>query len=277
MAEKTTKAYGVAAAVRRARAKAKQVVSRGKATPEEPPKADQEEQATATAPAPAPAPEPAPAAEATAQEPPKRKRGRPKGSKNKPKPEAQIKAVPPKRRGRPPKKAQAAEGAEAPPKRKPGRPKGSKNKTQAQKAAEERAKAIARAAKAGKMAARRRKGRGKELAAQATEKVKQAKASSRREPTTGQSAPPIPLRIRQLNRKERDVLARLNGAGTGAREVCTIGSLAVDCFGNFPPKQANSWVRNSLRRLVQGQLVEKVDRGSYRVSEVGRQKLTRAA
>lgn len=273
MAEKTTKASGVAEAVRRARAKARRVVSRGKAAPEENPKAEQEEPVTMAAPTRV-------IPEASKEAPPKRKPGRPKGSKNKPesKPEekAEIKAVPPRRRVRPSKEVQA-EKSEAPPKRKPGRPKGSKNKTQAQKAAEERAKRIARAAKAGKKAAQRRKGRGKAQAERATEKVRKAKEGPRKPPTTGQSAPPIALRLRQLNAKEQDVLNRLNGTGTGTREVCTIASLAVDCFGNFPPKQANSWVRNSLRRLMQGQLIEKVDRGSYRVSELGRRKLTKAA
>lgn len=272
--------------MRRARAKARRVVSRGKASPEEPPKTEQEEPVTTVAAVPEapPAAPPSVSSEAAADTPPKRKRGRPKGAKNKPKPKtdqkagdsAGIKAVPPRRRVRP-SKATQSESAEALPKRKPGRPKGSKNKTQLEKAAEERAKEIAKAARAGKLAAQRRKGRGKKLAAKATERVKKAKEGPRKPPTTGQSAPPIALRMRQLNAKERDVLVRLNGSGTGAREVCTIASLAVDCFGNFPPKQANSWVRNSLRRLMQGQLIEKVDRGSYRVSELGRRKLTKAA
>jgi len=96
-------------------------------------------------------------------------------------------------------------------------------------------------------------------------------------PTSGQSGPPLELSVEGLNTKEAKIFEALNGTGSGVREIISIEDLASTCFKSRGKKQANSWVRNSLRRLVQGGLVEKVERGKYRVSEAGRKKLARAA
>ena len=96
-------------------------------------------------------------------------------------------------------------------------------------------------------------------------------------PVSGQSGPPIELSVEGLNSKEGKVFAALNGPGSGVRTVLTITELSETCFKSRGKKQANSWTRNSLRRLVQAGLVEKVDRGRYRVSDAGRKKLARAA
>jgi hypothetical protein len=96
-------------------------------------------------------------------------------------------------------------------------------------------------------------------------------------PTTGQSAAPIELSVAGLNAKESKVLGALNGSGAGLRAVLTITELATACFKSQSKKKSNSWTRNSLRRLVQAGLVEKVERGKYRVSAAGRKKLAKAA
>lgn len=96
-------------------------------------------------------------------------------------------------------------------------------------------------------------------------------------PTSGQSAPTKELSVDGLNAKEAKVFAALNGEGAGVRAILTITELAESCFKSQGKKRSNSWVRNSLRRLVQGGLAEKVERGKYRVSEAGRKKLARAA
>lgn len=103
------------------------------------------------------------------------------------------------------------------------------------------------------------------------------KGAEQKTPTSGQSAPPIELSSDALNAKEAKVLAALNGSGSGVRPVMTITDLAAECFKSQSKKRANSWVRNSLRRLVQSGLIEKVERGKYRVSEAGRKGLARAA
>lgn len=101
--------------------------------------------------------------------------------------------------------------------------------------------------------------------------------AKRKDPTSGQSAPPIELSLDALNAKEKLVLAILNGKGSGVRDVISIADIAAECFMTEDQKRANSWTRNSLRRLVQGGLVEKADRGKYRVSVSARRRLARAA
>lgn len=99
----------------------------------------------------------------------------------------------------------------------------------------------------------------------------------KKEPTSGQSAPPIELSVDGLNSKEAKVFHLLNGEGAGVRTIMTIAEIAGTCFKSQSKKRSNSWARNSLRRLVQGGLVEKVERGKYRVTDAGRKKLARAA
>lgn len=100
-------------------------------------------------------------------------------------------------------------------------------------------------------------------------------AQPSRVPTSGQSGPPIKLEFEKLNDKERKIVEYLDGAGTGPRSIITIPRLAAVCFKAEADSeaQAASWVRNSLRRLVRGEWVEKFVRGSYRISQKGRMKL----
>jgi len=102
------------------------------------------------------------------------------------------------------------------------------------------------------------------------------KRSSKKAPKS-KSKTKTKLSVSQLNEKEELVLSILNGAGSGIRLILTIAELAETCFKSQGPKQSNSWVRNSLRRLVQQGLVEKTDRGKYRVSDAGRRGLAKAA
>ena len=88
---------------------------------------------------------------------------------------------------------------------------------------------------------------------------------------------PKKFSIDQLNEKEELVLATLNGAGSGVRPIITIAELAEQCFKAQGAKQGNSWARNSLRRLVLEGLVEKMDRGKYRIAEPTRRSLAKAA
>ena len=107
-------------------------------------------------------------------------------------------------------------------------------------------------------------------------KAKGAKASKGK-PTTGQSGPEIEVKTEDLNAKESKVLDLLNGKGEGARETVTIPELTKVFKNTADTKaQANSWVRNSLRRLVTSGLVEKLERGSYRIAERARKRLQRA-
>jgi hypothetical protein len=109
--------------------------------------------------------------------------------------------------------------------------------------------------------------------------IKQAKIlNPTKVPTSGQSAPPITLEWDKLNAKERKLIEFLDGSGTGVRSIVTIPQLAAECFFGVAETeaQANSWVRNSLRRLARGgdsDWVEKFVRGSYRISVRGRMKL----
>ena len=115
------------------------------------------------------------------------------------------------------------------------------------------------------------KGKGKKGA-------KRAKSARKDKPTTGQSAPHVNVDLDALNDKELKVLGAVNGKGEGAREEITIPNLTKVFKNTAATKaQANSWVRNSLRRLVTGEYVEKLQRGVYRMTEKGRKRLSRAA
>lgn len=108
--------------------------------------------------------------------------------------------------------------------------------------------------------------------------AKGAKKSAKDKATTGQSAPHHDLPVDDLNAKELKLVNAINGKGTGSREEITIPDLIKVFQPSADTKaQANSWVRNSLRRLVTGELIEKTARGVYRVTEKGRKRLARAA
>lgn len=86
-------------------------------------------------------------------------------------------------------------------------------------------------------------------------------------PTSGQSGPRLSLEKKSLNGKEEKLVASL---AADANPV-PINALAAQCFPEEGSK-GNSWVRNSLRRLVRGNWVEKVGAGTYRLTDEGRAK-----
>jgi Mn-dependent DtxR family transcriptional regulator len=74
------------------------------------------------------------------------------------------------------------------------------------------------------------------------------------------------------------VLELLNGDGSGSRAVMTISEMAETLWAKGKGKKvANSWVRNSLRRLMRAGLIEKVERGKFRISASGRKGATQQA
>lgn len=118
----------------------------------------------------------------------------------------------------------------------------------------------------------------KALKAKGKKGAKAAKAARKDKPTTGQSAPHVDVKLDELNDKELKVLGAVNGKGEGQREEITIPDLTKVFKNTAATKaQANSWVRNSLRRLITGEYVEKMQRGLYRMTEKGRKRLSRAA
>lgn len=104
--------------------------------------------------------------------------------------------------------------------------------------------------------------------------------SKKNAPTSGQSGPEIELSVSDLNPRELRVVMFLNqsgqfGAGTGKRQDFTIVEMAMGCWKSKSKAQANSWVRNSLRRLVTSGLIEKQERGLYRVAQKTRNALAK--
>lgn len=143
-----------------------------------------------------------------------------------------------------------------------------------------------RAVKGGKKTTKRKPTK-KKSAAKATKKrtstkkkgtTKRAstKAAKTDKPSSGQSGPSLDLPVEKISAKEMKIVEVLDGEGAGTREIWTIDELAEECFKSKSKKQGNSWVRNSLRRLVRGNVVEKVERGQYRISDSGRKKLARS-
>lgn len=101
-------------------------------------------------------------------------------------------------------------------------------------------------------------------------------------PSSGQSGPELDLEVSDLNPRELRVVMFLNqsgqfGDGSGKRTDFTIAEIAAGCWKNKPKAQANSWARNCLRRLVRSSLIEKQDRGVYRVSQKTRNALAKVA
>jgi hypothetical protein len=108
-------------------------------------------------------------------------------------------------------------------------------------------------------------------------KAPKATKETKEKPSTGQSGPPLELKIEELNSKELKLFHWIDPQGEGVRPEMTIKELAK-AFKNTAETvaQANSWARNCLRRLVTGKFVEKLQRGVYRVSEPGRKRANRA-
>lgn len=69
-----------------------------------------------------------------------------------------------------------------------------------------------------------------------------------------------------LSPKERRILRAFKWARNGKR---TLTELAERCWSSLNPVKANSWTRNSIRRLVAGSYIEKVGKGTYRLTEIG--------
>jgi len=90
---------------------------------------------------------------------------------------------------------------------------------------------------------------------------------------TGQSGPPLNLTGAKLNPKEKRVLAVLESDANALPLV----TLALACFPEEDAKKANSWVRNSLRRLVRGEWVARVGEGTYQITETGRRRMPGAS
>jgi hypothetical protein len=127
------------------------------------------------------------------------------------------------------------------------------------KTAKKTAKKVAK--KTAKVAAKKTKA-AKKTPAKASKPAKKAASS----PSSGQSGPAVDLLRDRLNDKEIRVVTVLSGD----LNPVPINALATNCFADQPVTQANSWVRNSLRRLVRGKWVDKVGKGTYRLSDVGR-------
>jgi hypothetical protein len=126
------------------------------------------------------------------------------------------------------------------------------------------------------MAAKRSKRTTKKSTARKSKKVaklrkarvagpKPAKKPRSATPTSGQSGPPLNLVKAKLNSKEEKVVAVLSA---DANPV-PLNGLAALAFGSEKVGTANSWVRNSLRRLVRAGWVTKVGKGTYRLTELG--------
>lgn len=119
----------------------------------------------------------------------------------------------------------------------------------------------------------------KEKKVEKKDKVEKAEKKEKKTPTSGQSAPPIEdLEYAKLNSKEQKVLECVAGDNKGERKQKSLADVAEECFVATQKRgkaQANSWVRNSLRRLVRGGWLEKVERGTYRITEKGRKRMLR--
>lgn len=100
--------------------------------------------------------------------------------------------------------------------------------------------------------------------------AKTKKAHHAEKPHTGQSGPKMALHWTELNKKEQRVVNVLKDE----LNPMPINSLASACFPKAASaSQSNSWVRNSLRRLVCAEWVQKVGRGTYRLSAATRARL----
>jgi hypothetical protein len=97
----------------------------------------------------------------------------------------------------------------------------------------------------------------------ATKKKVAKKAATPAEVASGQSGPKV--KITKVNAKEAKVLSQLNH-GSDPLKISDIAK----CFKGKTKAQANSWVRNSLRRLVRGGLVKQVSRGTYTLTAKGK-------
>jgi len=103
-----------------------------------------------------------------------------------------------------------------------------------------------------------------------TEDLRKVPRDKRPAPTTGQSGNPIDLPWVQLNKDERKVVEHLDGGGNGSRNILNIKEIGKKA--SLEPL----CVRNAMRRLVRGDWVENVERGTYRVTQGGRARFAKA-
>lgn len=157
-----------------------------------------------------------------------------------------------------------------------------KEKTVATKKAKKTAAKPAKKAKA-KAAPKAKAAKAKTSKAPKAKKAAKPKAVAKKAPKaakpktdvphSGQSGPVIEdLPFEKLNDKEKKVMDVLSEATT-----MSIADIAGAAFKSKPKAQANSWVRNSLRRLVRGSFVEKTDRGEYKATALGKRRTKAAA
>jgi hypothetical protein len=95
---------------------------------------------------------------------------------------------------------------------------------------------------------------------------------------TGQTGPAIEVPVEDLNHKEKKVLQGLNGTGRGRRGELKIQEIGDEAFPRESKERRNSWVRNSLRRLVRAGLAEHGEEkgdGTYQISLEGRASLAK--
>jgi len=98
-------------------------------------------------------------------------------------------------------------------------------------------------------------------------------------PTSGQSSPPKEIPWKELGAGGKKIVKTFNGSGNGVRDVLNIEEV------HQATGLTKLEIRNTLRKLVQGQWVEKVPeiitdigeikavKGYYRVTEDGRAKI----
>ena len=137
--------------------------------------------------------------------------------------------------------------------------------------AKAKAKAVPKAKASGKAKPAKAKAKakaGKVKTPKAVKKAKKVTKAKSAKPTSGQSGPALELEAADLNKNETKLLCSF-GAYKGGEEI-SIAELAKETFATKPKAQANSWTRNSLRRLVRGGLVEKTERGTYKLTKAGR-------
>jgi hypothetical protein len=84
----------------------------------------------------------------------------------------------------------------------------------------------------------------------------------------GQNGTELTLKADDLNPNEKKVIGAFNK--DGVRESKTLAAIAASAYPTRKRAQANSWVRNSLRRLVRAKLVERTARGTYCLTKKGR-------
>ncbi len=135
------------------------------------------------------------------------------------------------------------------------------------------AKAKPKKPAAKKAVAKKAKKPVKKVAAKKVVAKKPAKKPVPKKPSSGQSGPPIDdLTYEKLNKKERKVVEALS-----ENVKMTISEIGASCFPHEPKRKQRSWTRNSLRRLVRGCLVEKVNEGVYKATGLGKKRVAQAA